>query len=99
MKRPQVRLRTLLLLTAGLAVLFAVCAQWPVKMFTPQTVNSPKGTVTIAILIERPPTVQEWLIRIAVSGTAIAVAIPVAVIFYRGVRASLPARRTSETND
>lgn len=97
MKKLQFRLRTLLFLTAGLAVLFAVCARWPVEEIVPQTFIGPNGkTMHVYAGIERPPAVREWLIRVAVSGAAVVIAIPVVVIFFRGVSASLPTRRTGE---
>jgi hypothetical protein len=68
MKKHQFRLKTLLLLTAALAAVLAVCSQWPVKEFAFQLMKDSEGhSYYMTSVIERPPTIKEWLIRVAIS--------------------------------
>ena len=97
MKKPQFKLSTLLLLTAALAVVFAVCAQWPVKEFVLRGTKRPGREASIAAwLIERPPTLWEWLNRVGISIAAIVIAVLFCWALYRGVRMALPAKAERE---
>ena len=99
MKKAQFRLRTLLLLMAAIAVLFAICVQWPVKAFVPQLIKDSSGrSYLMSSVVERPPTVQEWLIRVAVAVAAIMIGILLVVVLYRGIGVTLPTWRTTGTD-
>lgn len=77
-RRPQFRVRTLLLITTLLAVVFAVCAQWPVTE-TRVTLNSENGMIYQRVAYEkRTPTVSEWARR-AGPATAVLVGLVVAI--------------------
>ena len=80
MKPPQFRLRTLLLLTAVMGVIFVACAKWPVEEFvlTPTSAPSPSAFIGATssyspFLIHqvRPPNIVEWSIRSGISGIAV----------------------------
>jgi Ni/Fe-hydrogenase subunit HybB-like protein len=82
MKLPQFRVRTLLLLTAIMGVLFVACAKWPVTETTGRSggltltaaPNSGGGLVfTGSYIIERPPTPSEWAIRVGIASGALLV--------------------------
>ena len=97
MKKPQFKLSTLLLLTAALAVVFAVCAQWPAKDFVAHEASGSNGRpYLIGSFVERPPTMQEWLIRVGISIAAIVIAVLFCWALYRGVRMALPAKAERE---
>jgi hypothetical protein len=96
MKKAQFRLRTLLLLMAAIAVLFAICVQWPVKTFVPRRIQDSSGrSYLMSSAIERPPTIQEWLIRVAISIPAIGIGILLILVIYRGIGVTLPTWRTT----
>jgi hypothetical protein len=89
MRIPQYQVRTLLLLTAMMGVLFVVCARWPVTdVRTPLTVSLSGGGTLVAsrATIVRPPTNEEWMIRAGLmSGILLAALVLVGV--WRAKRA------------
>ena len=72
-KIPQFRVRTLLLLTAIMGVLFVACAKCPVTEMSGPPVPLPT-TATFGwkeYKFERPPTVAEWAVRAGVSSSVV----------------------------
>jgi hypothetical protein len=72
MKFPQFRVRTLLLLTAIMGVVFVACAKWPVTLTEVVTGAPIDGTFipdTPEILTTgtRPPIFAEWAIRAGIA--------------------------------
>jgi hypothetical protein len=86
MKLPQFRVRTLLLLTAIMGVVFVACAKWPV---TEMSAPPPASGVAwfFRYEIKRPPTFTEWAIRASIA-SAILLAVFVLIGAWRGRRAT-----------
>ncbi len=96
MVKRQFGLRSLLLVIAVLAALFAICAQWPVKESVPTLAKSSEGkTITIPHLVDRAPTPQEFAIRVAISSTVVAAATLFTIGLVHGLRESLSSRSTA----
>ena len=94
MKSPQIRLRTILVLMAALAALFAIGAKWPVEVTYPMSyeVEDAPGTWAYRVEVQadaRPPTLREFLIRVGISLGSIALAITMIVAVARGAGAVL----------
>jgi hypothetical protein len=78
MKLPQFNIRTLLLLTAAMGVIFVACAKWPVRHtawmpgeFTSFVSGGVRAQLMKEIQISRPPTPAEWSVRVAVATLAV----------------------------
>ena len=96
MECSQWRLRTLLMLVAVLAILFAFCARWPVKVALPMSYEAPDSPGTyrvVAVVEERLPTMKEFMTRVAVYGIGLLVAVSIVWPAWRGVQAWLSSRR------
>jgi hypothetical protein len=67
MKLPQFRVRTLLLLTAIMGVVFVACAKWPVTETVLSLSSKSGGSVLLTTDIKRNPTFNEWAIRASIA--------------------------------
>jgi hypothetical protein len=90
MKLPQFRVRTLLLLTAIMGVLFVACAKWPVTETVFSLSSKSGGSVLSTTDIKRNPTFTEWAIRASIA-SAILLAVFVLIGAWRARTAPSPA--------
>jgi hypothetical protein len=82
MKLPQFRVRTLLLLTAIMGVLFVACAKRPVTDMS----GPPAALGWLEYEIERKPTFDEWAVRASIA-SAILLAVFVLIGAWRARKA------------
>ena len=77
---PRFKLRTLFVLTAILALVFLVCAKWPVtevglsgdtNYWLEQTSNAAIGVWDPTPPTPRPPTFGEWALRAGISSVLV----------------------------
>jgi hypothetical protein len=74
MNIPQFRVRTLLLLTAIMGVVFVACAKWPVTETVFSLSTKSGGSVLFTTDIKRNPTFGEWAIRASIASAILLVA-------------------------
>ena len=85
MKLQQFRTRTLLLLTAIMGVVFAVCAKWPVTEGPRHVPVRHSGSTIYHVISEsiRPPTPSEFAVRAALFSLVIVAAFAIVGLLRR----------------